>query len=142
MPLLRRICVLILLLVSPAALAAQTALPLLRGPAPSPLFGARNVGPLWAGWAADSSRPSNRTYVKEGAIVGGVLGTAAGGFFALLACGGLSQDSNTSCIGIALLGGILGAPFGALPGAFIGGLFPKKPKKQREVTESRPWGIE
>jgi hypothetical protein len=130
MPVLRGICLLALLLGAPSASAAQTASPPLRGPAPSLLFGARADGPLRTGWAADSVRPLSRTYVKEGAIVGGVLGAVAGGFFAMLACG-LSEDSNKSCTGTVLLGGILGAPFGALPGALIGGLFPKHPTPKR-----------
>jgi hypothetical protein len=130
MSLLRSLCLLAPLLGTPTALVAQAASVPLEGPAPSLLFGARTDGPLRAAWAPDSVHRWKPTYAKEGAIVGGVLGAIAGGLFGQFVCE-LSEDPNMSCTRTVLLGIIGGAPAGALPGALVGGLFPKEPKSKK-----------
>jgi hypothetical protein len=129
---LHAIILLLILAVGPATAFAQTPLAPTRGPAPSMVFGVRAHGPLRGTLApADTLRPvSIGTYAKEGAIAGGLLGAVGGGLLAEVACG-LSEDPNKNCTGSFLIGGVLGAPFGALPGALIGGLFPKYPKNTR-----------
>jgi hypothetical protein len=124
---------LIVLLATPATTAAQTPIRPARVPL-SVVLAVRTPGPLDGTLAAvDTVRPmSIGTYAKEGAIAGGLLGAVAGGLFAELACG-LSEDPNKTCTGSFLIGGVVGAPFGALPGALIGGLFPKYPKGTKLV---------
>ena len=95
---------------------------------------AKTPGPLEQTLAEpDTLRPMKiGTYAKEGAIAVGLLGAVAGGLLAELGCG-LSEDSNRTCTGSFLIGGVIGGAFGALPGALIGGLFPKYPKHTRLV---------
>lgn len=125
---------LIILLALPVTALAQAPIGPVRGPVSSVVVAGRAPGPLDRTLAAvDTLRPvSIGTYAKEGAIVGGVLGAVAGGLFAEVACG-LSEDPNKTCTGSFLIGGLIGGALVALPGALIGGLFPKYPKGTKVV---------
>jgi hypothetical protein len=80
--------------------------------------------------ASEAARPGtvvalHPTYWKEGAIVGGILGGALGA----LAGGGFCGQSDAphkNCTGSTILGGMAGALILRIPGALIGGLFPKR----------------
>jgi hypothetical protein len=73
----------------------------------------------------DTLRPPIRpTYWKEGALIGGVLGAVGGAVLGHGLCE-LSEESRKDCTGGLVLGGVLGAALLAVPGALIGGQFPK-----------------
>lgn len=136
MPLYRLFCPLPLLLVVAAPFAsAQMA----AGPASSVVFSPRPhraLQPALTSVTPDTVRTGIRpTYWKEGAIVGGVAGGVSIGFLGYVACG-LSEQPGRNCLGMTLLGGIFGAGLGAIPGALIGGAFPKGPRRtERDATE-------
>ena len=87
------------------------------GPAPSVLFLAEPVQTL----ETDSLNLAP-TYWKEGALVGGVI---VGAFGAYLYHGLCGMDGPDNCGGALVGGAILGFLIGAIPGALIGGQFPK-----------------
>jgi hypothetical protein len=72
------------------------------------------------------------TYWKEGALIGGGVGAVAGALLGHDLCE-MSEEIGKNCTGSVLLGGVLGAALVAIPGALIGGLFPK-----HEEAEARP----
>lgn len=67
------------------------------------------------------------TFWKEGALVGGILGGALGALAGSGLCG-QSEEPNKNCTGSTILGGMVGALILGIPGALVGGLFPKRPK--------------
>jgi len=103
--------------------AAQTRL---QGPAPSSLFGYRQVSGPGSGWGAepdDSLRKVRPTYWKEGAVAGGLVGMVTGALLFRRLCG--LDESTDDCSGSTLVGAALGAALVAIPGALIGGQFSK-----------------
>jgi hypothetical protein len=71
-------------------------------------------------------RPRIRpTYWKEGPLIGGVLGAVGGALLGHGVCE-LSEESRKNCTGSLFPGGVLGAALLAIPGALIGGQFPKE----------------
>jgi hypothetical protein len=114
--------------------SAQTPL---SGPAASVFFTAAQRGPLWSMGTEeprDTVRPKIRpTYWKEGALIGGALGGAGGALLGHGLCE-LSEEPRKNCTGSLFLGGVLGAALLAVPGALIGGQFPK----QKEANAGRP----
>ena len=105
--------------------ASQTRVP---GPAPSILFSAVRRGPTRLTFPEErrDSLPRNipATYWKEGALIGGGVGLIAGAYLGFGLCH-MSEHVNNDCTGSLLLGGVVGAALLALPGALIGGVFPK-----------------
>jgi hypothetical protein len=73
------------------------------------------------------------TYWKEGVLIGGVLGAVGGAFLGHGLCE-MSEEFGKNCTGSLLLGGVLGAGLLAIPGALIGGQFPK----HEDAKASRP----
>ena len=132
-----RVLLLLALFYAPATASAQTSTAEVARPASSAL---RNPGvskPLQPNWISDPSdsvakiRP---TYWKEGAAVGGAVGAVGFGLLVGAVCG--LSESETGCTGKALLGGLVGGVVMAVPGALIGGLFPKAPRKaEHEAAE-------
>jgi len=94
------------------------------------LFDRAQGGPLQrslAEAARDTTRRQIRpTYWKEGALIGVVLGTIGGALVGHGLCG-MSEEFHKDCTGSLFLGGLLGAVLLAVPGALIGGQFPKGP---------------
>jgi hypothetical protein len=112
-----------LLIWPPAALAQER----IKGPAPSVL----SVTPARSSQLAslvESDSVSQPTHWKEGAIVGGLVGAIAGGVLAYAAC---EQAETSRCSTVP--GIILGAALLAIPGALIGGQFPKGPPEEEEA---------
>ena len=130
MPLFRLFGVLLVLLGAPTVVSAQTAATPLLGPAASVVFAPRVSGPLHTSLSLvspDSVRTIGPTYWKEGALIGAVAGGV--GFAALMgAVCGMSESPNYDCTGNTILGVMIGAALVAIPGAFIGGMFPKGPR--------------
>jgi hypothetical protein len=123
--------IILLVLLSPLSwspLAAQTRV---TGPAVSVLFEPLQLAPLRS-VSIEAPRDTvpaqiRPTYWKEGLIIGGLLGGISG---ALLGHG-LCEDSDSAvkhCTGSLLVGGLLGAAILGIPGALIGGQFPKQKK--------------
>jgi hypothetical protein len=101
--------------------AAQSPWPAL-GLSPRLAAAVESSKPLALSGVPPSIRP---TYWKEGAVIGGILGGALG----VLAGGGLcgqSEEPNKHCAGSMILGGMVGALLLGIPGALVGGLFPKR----------------
>lgn len=104
--------------------AAQT-LPL--SAASSPLF-ASIQAPRWR--AALEAQPDTverqiqPTHWKEGALVGGVLGGLGGALLGHAICT-QSEQPDKNCTGTTVIAAVLSAAVLAIPGALIGGQFPK-----------------
>jgi hypothetical protein len=74
---------------------------------------------------ADSiDRDIRPTYWKEGALVGGLSGAAAGTVLGLVICRN-SEELGKNCAGSAVAGGLISALVLAIPGALIGGQMQK-----------------
>lgn len=115
--------------------SAQTPL---SGPAASVLFTAAQRGPLGSTGIEeprDTVRPRIRpTYWKDGAVIGGVLGALGGALLGHGLCETL-DEAEKNCTGSLFLGGILGAAILAIPGALIGGQFPKQEEAKAGLPE-------
>jgi hypothetical protein len=98
------------------------------GPAPSILFSSIDGEALPAarvGASLDSVRRQIRpTYWKEGALIGGGIGVLLGAWLGHGLCG-LSDEFGKNCTGSLVVGGMVGAVLLAIPGALVGGQFPK-----------------
>jgi hypothetical protein len=116
-----------LLIWPPAALAQER----IKGPAPSVL----SVTPARSSQlvSLESDSVSQPTHWKEGAIVGGLVGAIAGGVLAYAAC---EQAETSRCSTVP--GIILGAALLAIPGALIGGQFPKGPQEEEARSSESP----
>jgi len=69
-------------------------------------------------------RRSADDYRREGAIIGGIAGALLGGFGGAVACGaGDTGDCDLAAVGVAVVGGALGA----LTGLLVGGAVSKGP---------------
>jgi hypothetical protein len=114
----------------PAAVSAQH----LAGPSPSVLFARQPQASLYPALAApDTIRTGIRpTYWKEGALIGGLVGGLGLGLFAAELCRFSEQPSN-GCVGTTLLTALVGTVIVGIPGALIGGSFPKYPKNTRVI---------
>ncbi len=99
-----------------------------QGPVASVLFSGAARGPLSVGWSSEPHdsvvRDIRPTYWKEGAAVGGLLGALGGALVGRAVCG-MSDEFGKDCTGSTILGGVGGAVLLAIPGALIGGQFPK-----------------
>jgi hypothetical protein len=85
-------------------------------------------GPLSVDWSAESqdtvTRDIRPTHWKEGALVGALVGAAGGALVGVWACG-MSDEIGKDCTGTTILAGVGGAVLMAIPGALVGGQFPK-----------------
>ena len=85
-------------------------------------------GPLSVDWSAEPKdtvvRDIRPTHWKEGALVGALLGAVGGALLGVAFCG-MSDDIGKDCTGTTILAGVGGAVLLAIPGALIGGQFPK-----------------
>jgi len=102
-----------------------------QGPAAGPLSSALLVGVPAPHWRtaletqADTvQRQIQSTHWKEGALVGGVLGGLGGALLGHALCT-QSEQANKNCTGATVIGAVLSAVVLAIPGALIGGQFPK-----------------
>ena len=115
--------------------SAQTPL---SGPAASVLFSAPQRGALGSMRleALRDTVPAQLppTYWKEGALIGGALGALGGALLGHAVCE-TSDESGKSCTGSLFLGGVLGAAILAIPGALIGGQFPKRAQAEAGQPE-------
>ena len=68
-----------------------------------------------------------RDSVKNGTIIGAIVGAAIFGGFVTFLCNALQEPSDRSCLGSALLGMGRGAGAGALGGAGIDALISRSP---------------
>jgi hypothetical protein len=95
---------------------------------PSVVFSNAAPGPLRTPGLippADSiDRNIRPTYWKEGALVGGLSGAAAGTVLGLVICRN-SEELGKNCAGSAVAGGLIAALVLAIPGALIGGQISK-----------------
>ena len=95
------------------------------GPAPSILFRAGRSVPQFQVEVADTNTPSSHpTYWKEGALIGGVVGAAVGVLVFHDLCS-TSDDADKNCTLMSVGGALTGALVLGIPGALIGGAFPK-----------------
>jgi hypothetical protein len=96
-------------------------------PAPSALFQAATRGPLHAGAPRETQDSVTRyiqaTHWKEGALVGAGVGALGGYGLSRLICE--DRESTDSCAGTTALVMLGSAAILAIPGALIGGQFPK-----------------
>ena len=125
---------LLALLGTPTLAPAQGAATPLRGPAASAVFAPRVSGPLHnrSLISPDTARTGiGPTHWMEGALVGGLAGAVGGGLLGAAVCG-QSDEVGKSCTGTTLLGALIGAGLVAIPGALIGGQFPKGPRTAGE----------
>ncbi len=110
------------LAIGTAPAVAQASVP---GPLPSSLWNRPAPGPLRSTLAPADSVPRNipPTYWKEGALIGGLTGAVALAVLVTAFC----EDSETadSCGGTTVGGALVGAVLLGVPGALIGGQFPK-----------------
>jgi hypothetical protein len=117
-----------LLIWPPAALAQER----IKGPAPSVL----SVTPARSSQLAslvESDSVSQPTHWKEGALVGALVGAVGGGLLSEAIC---EQAETSSC---SIVPGILlGAALLAIPGALIGGQFPKGPQEEEAGSSESP----
>lgn len=78
--------------------------------------------------AAEQPRPrDDRDSVRNGAIIGAIVGAAIFGGFVTLLCNALQEPSDPSCLGSSLMGIAIGAGGGALGGAGIDALMVRSP---------------
>jgi hypothetical protein len=113
-----------LLLLLPLTAAAQ------RAPVPSHVT--PRLAEAIAATASPATRPSPNpsvrpTYWKEGALVGALLGGTVGALGGAAICG-QADEPGKDCTGSTILGGVVGGVLLAIPGALVGGLFPKAPR--------------
>jgi hypothetical protein len=112
--------------------SAQTSL---SGPAASVLFSGlprSSIGPaLWQAQQDTVQAQIRPTYWKEGALVGGVVGALGGAWLGHGLCK-YSEEFEKNCTGSLFVGGLLGAALLAIPGALIGGQFPKNDDTEAE----------
>ena len=80
--------------------------------------------------------------VKNGALIGAIVGAAIFGGFVTFLCNALQEPSDPSCLGSSLLGIGLGAGAGALGGAAIDALMyrggPTLPRVGLPLSEGWP----
>ena len=127
---LRPFGLLLVLLGTPTFASAQGAAAPLRGPAASAVFAPRVSGPLHnrSLISPDTARTGiGPTHWKEGALIGGLAGAVGGGLLGTAVCG-QSDEVGNSCTGTTVLAALGGALLMAIPGALIGGQFPKGPR--------------
>jgi hypothetical protein len=74
-------------------------------------------------FSADSVPP---TQWKKGALIGGAIGAVLGGLIGSAGCG--LSDNPCDSFQSTVLGAAAGAALLAIPGALIGGAFPKEPE--------------
>jgi len=114
---------------------AQTSIP---GPAASVLFNPPSRSPLgslpWEARQATVQAQIQQTYWKEGALVGGVIGAVGGAWLGHGLCED-SEELGKNCTGSLLLGGLFGAVLLAIPGALVGGQFPKDVSAEEDRPE-------
>ena len=70
-----------------------------------------------------------RDSVKNGAIIGAIVGAAVFGGFVTFLCNALQEPSDPSCLGSSLMGIGLGAGIGAGAGMGIDALFARQPQR-------------
>jgi tetrahydromethanopterin S-methyltransferase subunit D len=96
------------------------------GPVSSPLVG--TPAPRWRtaleSQADTVERQIQPTHWKEGALVGGVLGALGGALLGHAICT-QSEQPEKNCTGTTVIGAVFSAAILAIPGALIGGQFPK-----------------
>jgi hypothetical protein len=117
---------LVMFLTWPSAAVAQARI---TGPAPS-ILSVTPTKPSQLAQLAEADSVSEPTHWKEGALVGALAGAVAGGVLGQAIC---EQGETSSCSTVP--GILLGAALLAIPGALIGGQFPKEPREE-EVGSS------
>ena len=121
-----RTALLVLVGLAPAssALSGQSAIP---GPASSILTStAPTLQAAVSPERGDSIKPDIRpTHWQEGALVGGLIGLVGGALLGAALCEH-SEESNRSCSGSTVGGGLIFGLVLGIPGALIGGQIPKE----------------
>jgi hypothetical protein len=119
---------LVTLLIWPPAALAQARI---KGPAPSVLSVTTARSSQLAN-LVELDSVSQPTHWKEGALVGALVGAVGGGLLSHAIC----EESETSCS--TAPGILLGAALLAIPGALIGGQFPKGPQEEEAGSSGSP----
>ena len=78
--------------------------------------------------AAEQPRPrDDRDPVKNGAVIGAIVGAAIFGGFVTFLCNALQEPSDPSCLGSSLMGIGIGAGAGALGGVAVDAMISRSP---------------
>lgn len=113
------------LLVSLVCSASGSAQTSLSGPATSVLFDTEHLDDAFTiALDPDTTKHIRPTYWKEGALIGGIVGAIPGALLGHDLCE-TDDNPNNNCFVSTLLGAFGGAILMGLPGALIGGAFPK-----------------
>jgi hypothetical protein len=88
--------------------------------------------------AEQPRRRDDRDSVKNGAIIGAIVGAAIFGGFVTFLCNALQEPSDPSCLGSSLMGTAIGAGGGALGGAGIDALMYRGGPTPRKVGNGSP----
>jgi hypothetical protein len=86
--------------------------------------------------AEQPSPPSDRDSLKNGTLIGAIVGAAIFGGYVTFLCNALQEPSDPSCLGSSLMGFGIGAGLGALGGAGIDALMMRNGPVPRRMPTS------